>query len=308
MAISDTPVEQFASFVVKGYETSLDWHNKIEDDSVPYAILLTGTEVFAAAFGCPVHIPEYNLPFALPIVETAEEADKIAMPDINAKPLARIFEVARAVRERLGPDVPISVPDIQSPFDIAALVWKKESFFLAMHDNPDAVKRLVDKCHQLLKTFLLEYKAQLGEVNFCHCPVCAWAPSDMGCWLSEDEAGSLSTDMFEEFCLPSLTDLSETFGGLFMHCCATADHQYSNFNKIPNLRGLNRNFQEPGPVPAIKAFAGKTVLMQGWSEEQMLIDNALPESRYLFVHYNVPLDDAKREIERFRKRCPRQGE
>lgn len=92
--------------------------------------------------------------------------------------------------------------------------------------------------------------------------------------------------MFEEFCLPSLIELSQTFGGMFMHCCANADHQYRSFQKIPNLRGLNRVFQyPPGPGPAIRAFAGRTVLVDAWMGEAQfteLLDLAQPASRYLF--------------------------
>ncbi|MEI7902136.1 MAG: hypothetical protein WCK89_17925, partial [bacterium] len=123
----------------------------------------------------------------------------------------------------------------------------------------DAVKRLVDKCQALLKQFFAEFMREFPNCNLCHCPN-AWGPPELGVWLSEDEAGSMSARMFEGFCLPNLNDLSDTFGGLFVHCCATADHQYGGFRKIHHLRGLNRVFQSPGPRPAIQAFSGQTVL------------------------------------------------
>ena len=60
------------------------------------------------------------------------------MPDLGSRPLERIFELGHLVRERLGPDVPIGVPDIQSPFDIAALVWRKKICFWPCAKNPNA--------------------------------------------------------------------------------------------------------------------------------------------------------------------------
>jgi len=105
-----------------------------------------------------------------------------------------------------------------------------------MHENPEAVKRLVAKCECLLGSFLGEFQRMIPNCNLCHCPR-AWAPHELGVWLSEDEVGSMSSAMFEEFCLPSLERLSRTFGGLFMHCCAAADHQYEGFKRVPNLRG-----------------------------------------------------------------------
>jgi hypothetical protein len=306
------PVTDWLDHGLRSYEAEVQTLEEFDDDNVPCVRIGTGTQVFAAAFGCPVHLFEGSNAAALPLVTTADEADALPQPDPHAPPLDRVYEYGRLMRERLGPEAPIRVPDIQSPFDIAALVWRKEALFLAMMDRPDAVKRLVAKCHELLKSFLTEFRHEFADgparsASFAHCPN-AWAPPELGCWLSEDEAGAMSTAMFEEFCLPSLTDLSETFGGLFVHCCATADHQYGSFKKIPNLRGMNRVFQAPGPRPAIEAFSGQAVLMVAWTGEQQaheMLDMALPNTRFLFNLPYQPLDEAKRTYARLRERCPR---
>ena len=307
-ALSDRPVRDWLSWLEANYENQVKRHEALDDDSVPYVVLNTNTGIFAGAFGCEIHVYGDSPAAARPLLATAEEADRLEAPDpLTAPRISRVFELDALARERFGPEVPISVPDIQSPFDVAALIWNKEDFFVALYENPEAVARLVDKCHALLKTFLREFKAQVPGCSLCHCPI-AWAPPELGCWLSEDEAGSISPKMFETFCLPSLTDLSETFGGLFMHCCATADYQYDNFMKIPNLRGLNRVFQEPGPRPAIETFSKTTVIMQAWMEEDGLnemLDMALPETRYLFNLNAGPLDEVKGFYERLRERCPR---
>jgi len=305
--VPDRPVKDWVPWLVADYEARLKCHEALDDDSVPYAKVHTGTQLFAAAFGCPVHVFEDSPPCALPLVTTAAQADRLDVPALDAGPLARALEMAGRLRDALGPEVPISVPDIQSPFDIAALVWKKEEIYLALVQEPDAVKRLVDKCHALLEGFLIEFRRQVPECNLCHCPT-AWAPPDLGCWLSEDEAGCVSTPMFEEFCIPSLVALSETFGGIFVHCCATADHQYESFLKLPRLRGMNRVFQEPGPRPAIEAFSGRAVLMQAWMAEagiNAMLDMALPETRFLFDMPAQAIEDQKPVLERLRKRCPR---
>lgn len=306
-AISDKPLDFWAARIEQNYEIGLKWSEATGDDFVPYANLWTGTEIFASSFGSPVHWFTDSPACAMPLVSNAEEADNLPVPDIDEGILGRIFDLAELVSQRLGPDVPVSVPDIQSPFDIAALIWRKEDMFIAMHENPDAVKRLVAKCQSLLTDFLLEFKRRFPNCNLAHCPR-TWAPPELGCWLSEDEAGSLSQSMFEEFCLPSLVDLSDKFGGLFMHCCATADHQYSEFLKIPNLRGINRVFQEPGFQPAIEAFSGHTVLMMSWYDEQIvnqMLDMSLPDTRFLFNIPTQSIDEAKAVCDRIRTRIGR---
>jgi hypothetical protein len=111
--------------------------------------------------------------------------------------------------------------------------------------------------------------------------------------------------MFDQFVFPLLEDLSTTFGGLFMHCCASADHQYGGFCKVPNLRGLNRVFQAPGPEPAIKAFSGRTVLVQNCPDEagiQQLLDLAQPNTRYHLIVETSSIDEARRINDRLRPR------
>jgi len=309
MLTSDRPLSEWVDWEARMYEARVARSEALDDDAVPYARSTTGTEIFAAAIGCKVHIYEDTPPAARPLVFTAAEADRLPEPKLDGPVIDRAFRFIRLLRQRVGPDVPISIPDIQSGFDIAALVWNKQDMYLAMYDNPGAVKRLVGKCHRLLKAFFVEFGRSFGEINYCHCPY-AWAPPELGVWLSEDEAGAMSCAAFEEFCLPNLVDLSESFGGLFMHCCATADHQYGNFLKIPNLRGLNRVFQSPGPRPAVEAFAGRTVLMNAWFDENTMLsflDMARPDSRFLFNLPAMPLEDAKKSYEKVRARCSRMG-
>jgi len=305
--LSSRPVTEWIPAVMEHNREQNRYLEALGDDAVPaMRAIHSNTGVFAGAFGCRIHTYDTETPAcALSLVETAAEADRLKEPAIDAPPLDRVWALARAARKALGPDVPICTPDIQSPFDIAALIWKKESMFTAMYDAPEAVQSLVAKCHGLLKKFLLAFKTEFKECNLVHCPV-YWAPPELGCSLSEDEAGSMSVDMFEQFCLPTLVDLSRTFGGLFMHCCATADHQYGNFLKIPNLRGLNRVFQAPGPKPAIDAFSGRTVLMMAWISEDTVRDMirmARSDTRFLFNFTGLPLDEAKAVHERLRPLC-----
>jgi len=301
--IGDRPEEDWVAHYVDQYEARVRYHDALEDESVPFVNLNTNTGVFAAAFGCPLHTYDAATNAAArPIVTTAAEADALRAPTLSAPTLRRVMRMAELLREELGPDAPISVPDIQSPFDIAALIWNKEEFFMALVLEPDAVKRLVRKTTDLLTEFLKEFMTRIGNVNLCHCPN-AWAPNELGMWLSEDEAGSISSEMFEEFCLPSLIELSETFGGMFVHCCANADHQYDSFLKIPNLRGLNRVFTSH-PRNTIEKF-GSIVHIPAWMGEEdccRLLDMARPESRFLFNMNGCEIPEARELVGRMKER------
>ncbi|MCS7264785.1 MAG: hypothetical protein NZ805_08140 [Armatimonadetes bacterium] len=301
-AISKEPIKKWVSWALRNYELMLEWHQVLDDDSVPYVPLTVSKGLFAAAFGCPLQQFEGSLVTVRPIVYSPQEADKLPIPSLDAPPISRFFEMAEIVRQQVGPKVPIGVSEIQSPFDIAALIWNKEHLYEALVENPDSVLRLVEKCHILLKNFLNEFKSRFGEVNFCHYPY-AWAPPDAGCWLSENKVGCISAHIFESFCLPFLRDLSETFGGLFVCCHAYADHQYGNFLKIPNLRGFNRDLRATDVQLLIDTFAGRAVLIiAGATEGQIynLLKMAKPNSRFLFNLSASNLEEAKVLLERIR--------
>lgn len=307
---SSKPIKHFLPWVVTNYKKMLDVHNAIPDDSVPYASLLSNTGLFAAAFGCPlVECPESNA-MAVAIISDPQEADAINTPGLDAEPIARCLELAALVRSELGSDVPIGVPDIQSPFDIAALIWRKEDLYTALVEAPDSVTGLIQKCENLLTTFLSEFKNVTGECNYAHFPP-VWAPYDLGCWLSEDEVGAISGRMFQRFCLQPLARLSERFGGIFIHCCADADHQYENFLNVPQLRGMNRGFVHSSMEKGIQTLGKHLCMIQNVSlyDIDMYLKAAEPNTLFLFqitdamYNENLSLDELRRIHDEIAARC-----
>lgn len=309
--ISNRPVRDWVPWFRERYEAQIRGLEAFDDDIVPFINLFTNTGIFASAFGCPIHIIPGSNACATPIVESAAAAAKLTEPDYRKAPiLGRYFEMATALREALGPDVPISFPDIQSPLDIAALIWKKTDFFFAMYDEPEAVADLVGKCTRLLCAFVPAFARHAGAMNSL-CYANWYAPSDLGCYVAEDECGSINSEMFERFGMPGLVQLSKAANGLFMHSCANADHQYPLLRTIPNLRGLNRVFSTPQhasdyPRRMIAAFTGRSVLMLGEPMQNGvdMLAEAPAGTRFLFsLGFNEINDDARRRYAELRARC-----
>ncbi len=236
----------------------------LDDDKVPHIDCLTGTEIFAEAFGCAVHRPEDNMPFALPCVQNASEAARLKVPELSTSTLARLFDLADEARARVGAPVPLRLPDIQSPMDIAALIWEKSDFYIAMIEEPEAVQALAGKVRTLLTAFLDAWFQRYGTGYVAHFPT-YWMEG--GLTLSEDEVGVVNPAMFEEFFLPELEALSNRYGGLGMHCCAASEHQWAGFRRIPGLRLLN--LIQPGDVirRAIPVFADQVAQWHGVTGE-----------------------------------------
>lgn len=208
----------------------------VDDDRVPCLNNATGTEIFAEAFGCPVHRPDDNIPFALPLVQSAAEADALRKPELSGSSLAYLFDIADELYRRGGPESVMKPVDIQSPMDIVALIWDKSDLFMAMIESPESVKALAEKVRLLMVDFFSEWFRRYGTTFVSHFPDYVMHG---GITMSVDEVGAVSEEMFDEFFRPELISLADTFGGLGIHCCADARHQWKNFKALPGLKVMN---------------------------------------------------------------------
>jgi hypothetical protein len=293
---------------VKDYERQAAWSKQTGDDSVPLAKLMTGTHIYAAAFGADVHVFDDTNPCALPFVSHAADADRIAEPDLWKSPtLYRVFELARAVQDELGKDVFLGPCDVQTGFDTLCLLWDKTSLYCAMllDEEKEAVKRLAAKCARLLATFLAELRREFPTMSPLHCPGC-WCPPEMGPWVSNDECGAVSNEMFREFMLPELVDLSTALGGLGMHCCAAAEQHFAAFREIPGFYGFNRVAAGKGYEPLLEHLAGPDgpVHVLAWLDDETiarLAAEAPAGTRFIFQRFIENPAEGREWIERMRR-------
>jgi hypothetical protein len=266
---------------------ALEW---LDDDRIPFLDVYTGTEIFAEAFGCLVHHTDDKMPFALPLVHSAAEAARLRVPELSATRLATLFEIGDELRRRAGGPAVMHLPDIQSPLDIVALIWDKQSFYPALLEDPEPVLELAGKVRELQTAFLDAWFARYGREFVSHYPD-YYMPS--GITLSEDEVGAVSPRVFEQYFLPELELLAQRYGSLGMHCCANARHQWKGFLRIPNLKLLN--FVQPQKVlkEAVPFFAGQASQMHNWDPMPDL--NAGPEAFGLAGHHVLNPAAATRE-------------
>jgi len=243
------------------YRRDLERVRWLDDDTIPHLDVFTGTEIFAEAFGCEVHRPGNDMPFARPMIRDASEISGLDVPGLDAPPLAMLFDIADELRRRAGPDAVVKMVDVQSPMDVAALIWDKSAFYIAMVEDPEAVRELSARTGALLKAFLDEWFARYGTDFVAHFPD-YYMPR--GVTLSEDEVGCVGERTFEDMFLPELVELSERYGGIGIHCCADARHQWEGFKRIPGLRMLN--LVQPADVvrEAYGFFAGSVPQMHSW--------------------------------------------
>ncbi|MBP7401684.1 MAG: hypothetical protein KBA30_03645 [Clostridia bacterium] len=288
-------------WAVSLYERQLETAQWLDDDRVPAVNLHTGTEIFAEAFGCRVAYPGDNMPYALARVESAADVAKLSVPSVFDGPLGDIFDMTDRIRDRVGPDAVLHLPDIQSPFDIAALIWKKEDFLIALIDEPEAVHELVAMTRTLLTAFLDEWFRRYGTAYIAHYPDYYM---EGGMTLSEDEIGAISPGFFRTYCLDSLNALSDRYGGIGIHSCANSRHQWEGFRDVRGLRMLN--LIQPAPVleEAYAFFAGQTAQMHSFFGELRHAPDWAgpgPDAHVVLMESASDRDSALRALERMRR-------
>jgi len=145
------------------------------------------------------------------------------------------------------------------------------------------------------------YRASVEAVNSVDADLRVGGPATSN--FSQDEAtGEFRPNWVEEFM--AFCDANH------LPAVLISAHPYpTNFPfHIRNLYGINRHFDATDMGLTVKTFAGRSVLVVAWMEEERvhrLLDLAQPDTR-LYLHMPVmPLEDAKAVHERLRARCPR---
>lgn len=233
------------------YQQQMEDVSFIPDNTIPFLSMITGTEIFAEAFGCKVHKPDDNNPFALPRISNWQEVKSIRKPRLEDTKLVLLFEMADRLKERVGKTALFSLPDVQTPMDIAALIWEKSDFYAAMYETPEAVRELSEMVKELLFEFFDAWFARYGKEFIAHYPD-YYMP--YGITISEDEVGAISAAMYREFFEKELHEISNRYGAIGVHCCADSAHQWENFQRIPNLKILNLVREQKEALESLQFF------------------------------------------------------
>ena len=280
---------------VSVYESAMSRVDWLDDDFIPYASCVTGTEIFAEAFGCKVMKPLNTNPYALPFIRESSEVARLKVPTLEDSSLYYLFDLADSLKAKCGDDAILGLIDVQTPMDIAALIWDKNYFFVAMLEEPEAVKELAHKISQLYFAFFDEWFRRYGKEFVAHYPD-YYMPS--GFTYSEDEVGAVSAEIFEELFLPELIEISDRYGNVGMHSCAHAKHQWANFKKIPNLKLLNL-VQPPDIImKSMDFFAGFTAMFPSWggSGSPETWSSQLNQTAHVLLDFGVQSEDEAKRL------------
>jgi hypothetical protein len=272
-----------------------------QGDFVPCLCPAFGVINIPAAFGCEVVWREDNFPSVrpLPLPDPATIRD-LPRPTESSGEMGRILETTRFFIDKTSGRIPIRLTDIQGPLDSGALIMGHTEFFTAIRTHPWEVHQLL----QMITDFTIECARAQREVvrsrgvEFVPSLFQPWIPDGFGISVSNDASVMISADEHDEFCLPYLDQISDAFGGVYIHSCGNWLHQVPSLAKVRGLRGLEFGASETPFPPLAEFFAGRTVLacrvglhrdikFKGMADYVTSILKAKKTNRGLFIHIDI---------------------
>lgn len=236
---------------------------RLRGDFVPSLCPALGVVGIPSAFGCEVTWFENNLPAVRPVIgNDVNQVFDLPNPSIIDGELGRILEYTRYFIQQTHRQYPVRLTDIQGPLDSAALIMGHNNFLLALHSNPNAVHHLL----QLVTNLTIEFARTQRNivinngVEFVPSMFQPWMPDGWGISVSNDEWVSIAASMHDEFGVPYINQISDAFGGIYIHSCGNWQHQFSSLVKVRNLRGLEFGASETSYKAVLERFGGQVVL------------------------------------------------
>jgi uroporphyrinogen-III decarboxylase len=229
-----------------------------QGDFVPTLTPTVGVVAIPSAFGCEVVWKENNFPVVHPCIREPEQIANLEMPDLHDGELGRILDYTQYFRQQTKGEYPIRVTDIQGPLDNASLMMGHNNFLLAINTHPKLVHRLLQMITDLTIAVVQEQR-KLAE-DFVPSLMQPWIPDGWGISISNDDSVMISNQHMEVFGVPYFNQLSDVFGGFYVHSCGNWSHQVPALKKINNLRGLEFGASETPFEIVSEHFGGEIVL------------------------------------------------
>lgn len=218
-----------------------------EDDFLYSLHPYTGIGLVASGFGCITEFPENGDPVTHPVIKSVEDISNIQF-NIGRADLVNItLDKIKYFQDQTQGQIPISLPDMQSPINVASILWDYTDFLCAMIECPE-------KVHDVLKRItdaMIEVLNKIDEINPNGFHSAGWA-LPRGIWLSDDLMAVISPEQYEEFAMPYANILSKKYGGIFLHSCGNPLRSIDKIRNYKNFMGLDfwevtiKDFQNAG--------------------------------------------------------------
>mgnify|MGYP001140379833 CR=1 FL=1 len=213
---------------------------RFDDDTIPYIFPGLNHATIPSMFGAK-EIRVGIETTAEKLIHSSEDAEALPNPKITPGSVAqRWLDTAAYLYEQTEGRIPISVCDMQGPFDSCAQMWSYDDMFISAYEDPDVYHSLLSK---ITDAFILLWKKQkeiLGDAFMgTHLFPQGWLPPKNGAAVSADSLVMVSPDFYREFYVPYLKKIYEELGEITIHSCGDFRHLAKELSQTEGIVAIN---------------------------------------------------------------------
>jgi len=213
-----------------------------------------GIGTVASSFGIDYTWHDGQAPAFAPKFKSVQDAVDFPVVSVKDTPIGQYtLKMVDYFLEQTQGRIPMSLCDIQSPFDVAAQVVDMSALLMGLYDCPDKVVELLDRIGVLLTEFTHEQAKRISDVLVW--PGHGFGSSRVfeGFGMSDDNSIMLSAEKFKQFASSSLAKTAKDFAGPVFHSCGDWSHLAPVVKQIDGLRMADGAFgaqTDPSPNDA----------------------------------------------------------
>ncbi len=242
----DKPADYFTSpasmlsYQANGYEAHL---RQVNDDYVPYFMPWYGTGVLASGFGATIRMPDVlddDPAVSAPCITSPADAARLKLPDpMRDGWMPRVLDSIDYAKAH--GDLPIGLTDMQGPLDTLGLMCGQVQLYQWMYDEPQMVHELFDLVTEAFIQWVKVQKEHIGEPLDRSNGLQGVVSPGAGIWESDDDMILVGARLYEEFVLPRVARICDTFGGGSVHFCGNGLHHIDNLLRHPSIKVVNNS-------------------------------------------------------------------
>lgn len=243
-------MKQSLEWQLGALQKSMDYQADVPNFLEPwYGIGLIGT-----AFGLDYIWNPGQSPAVKPAFQTIDEALVYDIKPVKYTEVGKhSLEMIEYFLDQTKGRIPMSMGDIQSPFNNATNIVDTSNFLVSMIIEPEKVLKFLDVLAELEIDFYKEQEKLIGDALVR--PGHGFASSHVfkGFGMSDDNVVMVDEESYMNFVSPSFIKLGKAFGGPVHHSCGNFSDKTGMFLKIEDLKMVDAAFTaetDPAPNPA----------------------------------------------------------
>lgn len=253
-------VAEVFSYGCRDWNQSLEWQLGALKKSMDYKADIPnflepwyGIGTVASAFGIPYIWPEGQAPATKPAFQTIDDALNFNFKPVKETVVGKhTLDMIEFFLNKTKGKLPVSMGDIQSPFNNATYIVDTSNFLISMITEPEKVLAFLDLIASLQIDFYSEQRKLIGDCMVKPGHGFASARCFDGFGMSDDNIVMIDADSYLTYALPSFTKLGNAFGGPVLHSCGNYSDKTGIFKKITGLKMVDAAFTpqtDPSPNP-----------------------------------------------------------